>query len=118
MKWEDCKKCPESVCYTGIYDVVIDPKTGSVDCYRRGSILKTTEVSIRPICLLYTSFRIDPAKGKPDYVYPFLVNHSTLLKAITYTIDKSDLSLESLLYYMKIKSEVEDYEKQSTYITI
>lgn len=105
MKREDCKKCPESICESGIYHKRIDPKTGNIISYKRGNILKTKEVSVRPICLLGDHFRVDPTI-KVNSKNPFLPNHFILIEAVTYIIDNLDLSLETILYYMKIKNEI------------
>lgn len=101
MEWENCKKCPEYVCNTGTYNKRVDPKTEVVLSYQRGNILKTPEVSIRPICLLSRYYRIDYYKEDAQ-----VCNCSTLDEAVNYIIERIDLSFESLLYYTKIKNEI------------
>ena len=103
MKWEDCKKCPEFVCSTGVYNKSV---IGEVVSYARGSILKTPEVHIRPICLLKDHFRI-------DYLFVLKADReqkfNSLQEALTYLVENVKLSFESLLYYTKIKNEINDY---------
>lgn len=85
------------VCATGI-------RYKSKETYTRGNILTTPEISIRPICLLNTYYRID-YKRKDAQVCDCFTG-PTLASAIDYIIEHVDLSFESLLYYTKIKNEI------------
>lgn len=94
MNWENCKKCPKDICATGI-------SRKTKESYARGNILKTPEVSIRPICLVKTYYRIDYHKEDAQ-----VCNCFTLYEAVDYILVNIELSFESLLYYTKFKNEI------------
>jgi len=99
MEWGDCKECPKFVCDSGIYN-------RTKEIFTRGNILKTPEVSIRPICLLKDHFRIDYwFISKTDREQKF----NSLQEALIYLVENVELSFENLLYYTKIKNEINEY---------